>query len=193
MLAVAAMVWSEVAGPNQPVAAFGTGGVVPEVGLWCGMTDDGGSVRLTVTSDGRFVTDISIRSTRGSIESDEGWGGGEAQVKSGMFIWKASSRSEAPSEGPGAQPRPQPRQPGSPGRCTTAPCRPISASPPGGSRTSPEVTVRQATVRGEFETPDSLSGSFSGLEQVTGGTSRPKTTSLNGQYVAWPAWVAPCP
>jgi len=181
-------------GAPAPLAAFGGGGVVPLVGAWCGMTDDGGSVQLTVSEDGRFVRRIEIRTPAGSIVQSEGFDRAEAQIKSGSFLWRGVRGTEAANPQPGPPSAPQPVRPGNPGRCTRAPCRPVAGPPPPpGSSRGAETTNMSVTVRGTFETPDSVDGSYTGLTTVSGGSSRPGTTRLQGRYTAWPASFAACP
>lgn len=166
--------------------AFGPEEMTPLAGLWCGMTEDGGSVRLTVTDDGRYVRDIEIRTLAGGIVKTEGFDDKPTQIKSGEFIWRAV-RVEQNATQPGGT---TPIRPGGPGRCIRVPCRPISAAPGGGGGGSNTTNV-SVVVRGEFETLDYVDGSYTGVTTVSG--TRPSTTRISGGYAAWPAALGGCP
>jgi hypothetical protein len=167
---------------GQPASASGA---VPLAGLWCGMTEDGGSVRLTVTDDGRFVRDIEIRTMAGSVAQSEGFDRDYAQISGGDFLWRGTRVTAAAT-----QPGRAPITPGGPGRCVKVPCRPISAAPGGGNNNS-EQTSFTISVRGTFETRDYMDGSYTGLKTVSG--PRPSQSRMQGKYSAWPAAMAACP
>lgn len=194
LAAAAVLVLLAVGSGGSPAAhAFGDTGPVPVKGLWCGMTEDGGSVRLTVTDDQRFVYEIEIRTPAGAIVATEGFGRSEAQIKSGKFVYRASERTETEDE-PGPPARPSPGTPGGPGRCIQAPCRPVAGPPPPpGSSRGGTTATRTVTVRGEFDTADSLGGSYNGITTITGGNRRPTTERLIGRYTAWPSSLVSCP
>jgi hypothetical protein len=63
---------------------------------------------------------------------------------------------------------------GSGGRCDRAPCRDGGAG-------------NQVMIRGHFEGPDAVRGSF------TGPNFGPGERRAVGNYIAWPAELAPCP
>jgi hypothetical protein len=178
---VAAALLLALMASSAPARAFGEPTTPPLVGLWCGMTTDGGSVRLTVTDDARFVRKIEVRTVGGSIVQSEGYERGDAQIKDGRFLWRGSRTDVSATIGPI-------RTPGNPGRCVRAPCHPISGQPGGGSTT----TTSTVTVRGTFQTPDNLDGSYTGLTTVTGG-AHPGSTRQSGEFTAWPASLASCP
>lgn len=140
-------------------------GVKPVGGLWCGLTRDGGTVRLTVTSDGRWIQDITIREAAGVISSGEGVTS-RAQVVTSKFIYRSGSGD---------------RRVGSIGRCKRPPCRGEPAPPSG------------ATIRGTFRSPDYLKGTFTALATKSLPGGRAASRRYVGSYVGWPASVAPCP
>jgi len=151
--------------------------IVPTTGLWCGMTADGGSIRLDVTDDSNFVRNIELRG-KVSISTSE-WDRNQAQIKDAQFIYRYAVQTQP------SQPGTQPRTPGSAARCVKAPCRPVPQPPRVGRPSEEESVSRDVTVRGTFEAAESLRGTY-----VVRGTG---LTNGSGQYTAWPASVAPCP
>jgi hypothetical protein len=143
--------------------------IVPVSGLWCGLTDDGGSIQMAVSPDARFVNDVEVRTTKGSVSAREGGPLIGAQVKSGKYILRQNTPTLRCDRG---------ADPGRPDRCRQAPCVPAGC-----------VQIDNLTlIRGTFEAADSLRGSFT---FTISPTYRPKR--VTGQYTAWPASVAPCP
>lgn len=178
LAAVAVLAVALVAWPTPAAAQFGSTEIEPIDGLWCGMTDTGGSIRFDVTPDGRFVQNIDIRTTAGTFSTSEGDRSDLTQIKSSKFQYrdrKVTRNCSGPSS---------PRQPGGPSRCVRAPCRPISAPPPSQRCTT---TVTETTIRGTFDAPDSAHGSY----KLSGHANQNGT--LNGLFTAWPASVAGCP
>ncbi len=111
----------------------------PRSGQWCGYTNNGGSVRMEVSPDGRWLNSIDIRTPKGSVSSGEA-GGRRAQIVVGKFILRSAGRG------------------GGGGRCTRVPCR---GSGQRSSTTMIRGTFRGSdTVRGAFTAPP-LIGQFS--------------------------------
>ena len=162
----------------------------PVTGAWCGLADAGGAVRMEVSSDGRFVESISIDSDRGTISSSEGTVVvPRAQIAEEKFIFRGGdterdrcepTRCQGPNCLPGASGRNRPGTGG--GRCSENPTSGIM-------------------IRGTFLSPDYVKGNFTGvipIEVQPGngpGNSGARVVSRRvvGNYVAWPAGVAPCP
>jgi len=163
--------------------------VQPATGQWCGLADSG-SVRMTVSTDGRFVEYISVDTERGSLSSESAVVR-RAQIADEQFIFKSGDdvrdRCEpARCEGPNCPPRGgQNNRPGTGGgtRCGGYPSTGI-------------------TIRGHFLAPDYVRGTYTGAITVVvqpgnqrGGSAGDRTVTRRvvGTYVAWPASAAPCP
>ncbi len=201
---VGAFVGGIAIAPPREAAAQRGAPVVPSGTQWCGITDAGGSVRMTLSSDLRFVESIVIQEDTGTISTQEGpfTGVGRAQIADSKFIFRqqhpeeeCDRRNEPPNRG-----APTPR-------CTQAPCRPGAS---GGSRpTEPRpgagqqcrtVEIEDLNIRGTFANPDSVRGAFMAQQVIdtsrqSGNAGRPivRQRLLNGTYVAWPVGTAPCP
>jgi len=156
-------------GLGTPSAAARTP-ITPVAGGWCGITDTGGSVRFTISSDGRFVSGIAIATSRGSLVGGEGFGENPGQqIKDSKFIYRRD-RTEFICDR-----RSNPRQPVRPAPCRRPPCAPAGCT---------ERSVNELMVRGTFTAPESARGSF---------TWAPDRQRIVGSYTAWPVDVAPCP
>ncbi len=168
--------------------ALGRAEVVPVSGAWCGLTDEGGTVRFSVLPGGKFVGDIHIASLMGSLSGSEGIAMPQTQVAESKFIFRRdreeldcsgrSGRGSGPIIGPICRQAPcnPPRRPDPP--CRRAPCVP---PPPEGCSST---TINEIMVRGTFTSPESARGSF---------TYQPERRRIVGSYVAWPQAIAPCP
>lgn len=156
-------------GAVSPVLAWGETGISPESGGWCGLTDDGGTIRFEATGDRRFVQDFNFHLMSGAVSIGEQSVATRAQVKSSKFILRGSTSAVDPGSS-GTQPR-RPPAPGGPGRCVRVPCRPIAGRPGAPRPTPPEDDI---LVRGTFEAVDSVAGTF-------------KIGASVGFYTAWPA------
>jgi len=161
-------------------------GPVPRGTQWCGLAYGGGSVRMEISTDGRFVNRIEIRTTKGSLGSGEVGSQNRAQIADGKFIFR-SDREEKECrrvrETPG-------------GRSTRVPCRPRCRTP--GCRGTEVCTtdrVNEMTIRGTFTSPESVRGTFTALKPYfySGRARRTDRARISGTYVAWPVDVAPCP
>jgi len=148
-------------------------GVVPISGPWCGLTDDGGSIRMEVSPDGRFVNNIEVHAMKGSLSAREGGPMPGSQIKSGKYILRQIAATLSCPSRPGPSRPPEP--------CRQEPC---SRTVPAGCKSIDNTTL----IRGTFEAVDSLRGSFT---FTVSPTYRPKR--VTGQYTAWPSSVAPCP
>ncbi len=138
----------------------------PMGGTWCGMTSDGGSIRADVSQDGRWLLDIAIRTSKGTVSSSE-TRNGKTQIVTSKFIYRSGSSAS---------------RVGSRGRCTKPPCR------------STVAPSSNATIRGTFRSVDSLRGTYTATTTTTDSSGRTRSTRrYTGSYVAWPASVAPCP
>jgi hypothetical protein len=155
---------------SAPTVTAGGADIQPLTGKWCGMTDDGGSVRLDVTFDGQYVQNVDIRTFSGAVSFTEGNAQPGAQIKSGQFIIRQTQDVRECTR--------QQISPGGPSRCVRAPCK--GTQPGVICRT---VTVETVQIRGQFENVDSLDGTFT----FPAGTRR-----VYGRFTAWPASVAPC-
>lgn len=181
MVAVAIVAGSLlVVSAGRPAAAQ-TIDIEPIAGQWCGMTDDGGSIRLEVTADRNFVRNVDIRTFKGSVSVAEGVTQPGAQIKSSQFILRATGDVIECERR--VQP-PQPGNPGGPSRCERAPCRPNQPRP-GSGEVCRRVTVDTQLIRGHFRAVDSLTGTFTFLAD--------SKHRVYGEYTAWPASLAPCP
>lgn len=170
------------------VEALGRVEVVPVSGAWCGLTDDGGTVRFSVLPGGKFVGDIHIASSRGSLSGSEGIAMPQTQVAESKFIFRRDREEldcsgrrgggSGPIIGPICRQAPcnPPRRPNPP--CGRAPC---ATPPPEGCSST---TINEIMVRGTFTSPESARGSF---------TYQPDRRRIVGSYVAWPQAIAPCP
>jgi hypothetical protein len=165
---------------SAPVSAQrnSTPAPVPMAGAWCGVTDDGGKINVTVSDDMRFIMEVTIETTRaGSFTSSEsGCAADKAQVADGKFIFRCRESSSNTTA------------PGSSNRCTRAPCRPSSGGT--GTRTSP------SNIRGSILGPETMKGNYSAyatrvLQSVNG--DRTSTKLVVGNFIAWPVSTAPCP
>ena len=164
-------------GPQAPAAA--QTGAPPQAlpGAWCGVTDDGGSLRLSITDDGRFVDLVEMSDTKGgSFSSEEsGCATERAQLADGRFIFRCKGTST------------DDRSPGGSNRCTKAPCR-----GGGGAAASTQASL----IRGFLLGPESMRGNYSAYATRTINSVRGTTTSTKrivGNYIAWPVSAAPCP
>jgi hypothetical protein len=155
---------------GRPVAAQPGAGPEPTGGLWCGATPEGYRVYIQLSPDGRFVEWAEAHTPRFLVSTRERdvRGVTRAQVADGKFIFR-QRRDETVCERDARDPR---------DRCTT-------------------VTVEDVTIRGSFQSPASMRGSFSG-QFVTRPLDdrddrlRPRRTLVTGSYNAWPASVSPC-
>lgn len=151
---------------------------VPLAGAWCGVTDDGGKINITVSDDMRFIMEVAIETPRaGSFSSSEsGCAADKAQVADGNYIFRCRASGTTTTA------------PGGSSRCTRAPCRPSSGG--SGTQTTP------STIRGTILGPETMRGNYSAyatrvLNSVTG--VRTSTKLVVGNYIAWPVSAAPCP
>jgi hypothetical protein len=151
---------------------------VPEPGSWCGMTEDGGSIRVSVTGDSRWVSEIAIVTPSCSVSVSEVARVRRAQIRGAKFVFRTTVSQ--PSDNRRVR-----LQPGSGGRCRMAPCRPTSARRGGGGSSN---SGGKLMVRGTFDARDSLSGAYS----IPGSLCAAGSRGANGRYVAWPAWMG-CP
>lgn len=163
--------------PQAPVAAQAGSAPAPLPGAWCGVTDDGGSLRLTITDDGRFVDLVEMSDTKGGAFSSEesGCATERAQVADGRFIFRCKGTSTNTTN------------PGGSNRCTKAPCR-----GGGGAAASTQASL----IRGFLLGPESMRGNYSAYTTRTLSSVRGTTTSTRrivGNYIAWPISAAPCP
>lgn len=151
--------------------------IEPLIGQWCGMTDDGGSIRLEVTPDSDFVRNVDIRTFSGAVSFREGDTQPGAQIKSGQFLIRDTTTTRVCTR----------RQtvPGGGSRCVRAPCKGSGAAPP----ICRNVTEETMQIRGFFEGIDSLRGTFTFTDTQNNNSSR----RVMGRFTAWPASIAPCP
>ncbi|MCE7939604.1 MAG: hypothetical protein DYG90_13705 [Chloroflexi bacterium CFX6] len=175
----------------QPAAAQSRASLPPVPGQWCGLAD-GGVVRLTVSTDGRFVESIAVDTDRGSLSSAEGTVVvARAQIADDKFIFRGGDASRDRCE---------------PTRCTGPGCLPGASGrdrPGAGRGSCTDYPTTGIMLRGTFLQPDYVRGTYTG--QITtvlrpantrGGTGSGAVTSsrrIVGNYVAWPAGTAPCP
>lgn len=171
-----AVVLSVTLGPLP--ASAGSASVVPEPGPWCGLTEDGGSIRVAVTGDSRWVSEFAIVTPLCSVSVSEVSRVNRAQIRGAKFVFR--TMVSQPSDGRRVR-----LQPGGGGRCAMAPCRPTSARRGGGGSSN---TTGRLMVRGMFDARDSLSGAYSIPRAMCSAGSR----GANSRYVAWPAWMG-CP
>lgn len=161
--------------------------VKPAAKSWCGLTDQNGSVRITLTDDLRYAQTVDIQQGPPEtlqLTTAEGnfAGTGLAAIAEEQFIFRRN-RQETTCR-PANQPGPNP-PPG--GRCQRAPCR----------GTDPICSTRDIntlTIRGFFDSPENMHGSFSAVVVDTN-TSRNtvREKRVLGSFIAWPEGVAPCP
>ena len=173
---VAALLVATFAARADSAEAYGDD-IEPLIGQWCGMTDDGGSIRLEVTPDSNFVRNVDIRTYSGAVSFREGDTQPGAQIKSGQFLIRETATTRECTR----------RQsvPGGGNRCVRAPCKGSGAAPP----ICRNVTVETMQVRGFFEGIDSLRGTFTFTDSQSNNSSR----RIMGRFTAWPASIAPCP
>ncbi len=162
--------------------------VKPAAKSWCGLTDQNGSVRITLSDDLRFAQTVDIQQGPPEtlhLTTAEGnfAGTGLAAINDEQFIFRRN-RLETNCR-PANQPGPNP-PPG--GRCTRAPCR----------GTDPICSTRDVNtlmIRGLFDSPENMHGSFSALiaETTTTGRGSTREKRVIGSFIAWPEGVAPCP
>lgn len=163
--------------------------VKPAAKSWCGLTDQNGSVRITLSDDLRFAQTVDIQQGPPEtlhLTTAEGnfAGTGLAAINDEQFIFRRN-RLETNCR-PANQPGPNP-PPG--GRCTRAPCR---------GTTDPICSTRDVNtlmIRGLFDSPENMHGSFSALiaETTTTGRGSTREKRVIGSFIAWPEGVAPCP
>lgn len=183
LVAAGAMLW----GGRQPALAQRTV-VKPAAVTWCGLTDQNGSVRIRLSDDLRFATEVEIQQGPPetlSLTTNEGQfaGTGDAAIHDEQFIFRRH-RDETtcrPANGPGPNPPPG-------GRCTRAPCR----------GTDPICTTREINtmiIRGFLDSPENMHGSFSAtvFDTNTSGRGSTREKRVIGSFIAWPEGVAPCP
>ncbi|MFN2115330.1 MAG: hypothetical protein ACK2T6_06420 [Anaerolineae bacterium] len=152
-------------GAPSVASAWGDTGVLPESGNWCGLTDDGGTIRFEVTGDKRYTQAFELNLTGQSVAVRESNLASRAQIKDSKFVLRGTTAAVDPG-----QRTVTPRQPGGPARCLVVPCRPTSAR-----RTpNPQQPDSDILIRGTFEAYDSAAGSF-------------KVGATVGYYTAWPA------
>ena len=135
--------------------------IVPVGGHWCGMTDDGGPVHMSIKTDGKWVESISLS---GTSSTENGSGLKTAQIAESKFIFRSRSTSGGPSRGSGPIRGPI---------CRAAPCN------KGGGGSG---VVQESMIRGTFTSATSMRGNYSLVEG--------RRRNL-GSYVAWPAEFAP--
>ena len=186
VLALAAAVGLLLTG-RQPVAAQRSV-VKPASITWCGLTDQNGSVRIRLSDDLRFATQVEIQQGPPetlTLTTNEGQfaGTGDAAIHDEQFIFRRH-REETTCR-PANQPGPNP-PPG--GRCTRAPCR----------GTDPICSTREINtmiIRGNFDSPENMHGSFSAsvVDTNTSGRGSVREKRVIGSFIAWPEGVAPCP
>ncbi len=179
--------------PQVTQAQWGTG-ITPAGPAWCGVTDQGGTVRFELTSDLRFVDWIEIRQpipaplTISTLEG-EYRGTGRAQIAADQFIFRRDIEETECTT----------RRGGGSSRCTQAPCRPSRCTTPGcqGGREVCETReVNEMMIRGKFKSPESVSGVYSVIvEDSTRNQGRApvRVDREVGTYIAWPVGTAPCP
>jgi len=185
--------------PGRVAAGRSKAPVVPAGALWCGITNDGGSVNLQLTADLRFVDWVEVRTARGIISTREGTfsGIGRAQIAESKFIFR-QQHDEEECERERGNPA-APRQ-----RCLIAPCRPGASGggrPPEQPRTRCRTsTIEDLNIHGTFLTPDNLRGVYSAHQVIDpnasrGNGGRPiiRERLVTGTFVAWPTGTAPCP
>ncbi len=167
-----------LAASPRPATAQRAPQLDPVPGAWCGVTDDGGSVQVTITDDGRFVEEVSLFGTKGgSFSSSEGGcATGRAQVADGKWIFRCREASQDTGS------------PGGSRRCTRAPCRGNGGGSGDGTRPS--------LIRGFMLNSESMRGNYSAyatrvISSVRG--NRTTTKLVLGNYIAWPVGTAPCP
>ena len=162
--------------------------VKPAATSWCGLTDQNGSVRITLSDDLRYAQTVDIQQGPPEtlqLTTAEGnfAGTGLAAIADEQFIFRRNRQETTcrPSNQPGPNPPPG-------GRCTRAPCR----------GTDPICSTRDVNtlmIRGIFDSPENMHGSFSAViaETNTTGRGTVREKRVLGSFIAWPEGVAPCP
>jgi hypothetical protein len=173
-----------VLGTASQASAWGERGISPESGGWCGLTDDGGTIRFEVNGDRRYVQDFTFRLPGCSISLGEVSLTSRAQIKDSKYVLRSTMQTEEPDPRR-AVPR-RPPAPGSPRRCVVVPCRPNSAAAPRAPQ--PKAPALDLLVRGTFEAVDSVAGNFKLPTSGSGCSGAGCSGRIAvGYYTAWPA------